>query len=229
MSSQSKYEGVEELKPSELGTKEYWAGAYKKEMENFSEFGDPGEVWFGEEAAARMVNWLADTESVSISGSSTILDVGCGNGMLSVDLAREGFKQVVGVDYCESAIELSRKVAKQAGMELDFQVCDILEDLNETKCDALKRTYDIVVDKGTFDAISLGQTARKDKQRYVRNISELLNPKGMLVITSCNWTEAELKSQFSSKFRLYHVLPTPSFTYGGHTGHTVTSLIFIKL
>merc|ERR1712080_627715 len=156
------------------------------------------------------------TETVPISDSSSILDVGCGNGMLSVDLAREGFKQVVGVDYCESAIELSRKVAKQAGMELDFQVCDILEDLDETGCDALKRNYDIVVDKGTFDAISLGKTAMKDKQRYVRNISQLLNPKGMLVITSCNWTEAELKSQFSSKFRIPGV--THSFLHirGAH-------------
>merc|ERR1712226_960736 len=156
-------------------------------------------------------------------------DVGCGNGMLSVDLAREGFKQVVGVDYCESAIQLSRKVAGQARMELDFQVCDILENLDNTKCAALKKTYDVVVDKGTFDAISLSESAVRDKQSYVRNISELLNPKGMLLITSCNWTEAELRTQFRSKFRLHHVLPTPCFSYGGHSGNSVTSLIFTKL
>ena len=29
------------------------------QVENFAEIGDPGEAWFGEEAAARMVNWLA--------------------------------------------------------------------------------------------------------------------------------------------------------------------------
>ena len=29
------------------------------QVENFEEIGDPGEAWFGEEAAARMVNWLA--------------------------------------------------------------------------------------------------------------------------------------------------------------------------
>jgi 2-polyprenyl-3-methyl-5-hydroxy-6-metoxy-1,4-benzoquinol methylase len=33
-----------------------------------------------------------------------------GNGMLCVELAREGFTRVVGVDYCQQAVDLARQV-----------------------------------------------------------------------------------------------------------------------
>ena len=36
------------------------------QVENFAEIGDPGEAWFGEEAAARMVNWLAGAQNLQI-------------------------------------------------------------------------------------------------------------------------------------------------------------------
>merc|ERR1712032_1785864 len=205
---------VEELTPSKLGTKEYWEEAYNKEVENFAEIGDPGEAWFGEEAAARMVNWLADHPEL-VAADAEVLDVGCGNGLLTVDLAKEGF-QVVGVDYCAAAIKLAK------------QECDILEELSTSQCTALKKTYDVVVDKGTFDAISLGERAFEDKKRYIRNMGGLLKPGGLLLITSCNWTEDELRAQFSEVFLQKYVLPTPSFTFGGVRGNTVTAVVFQK-
>ncbi len=33
-----------------------------------------------------------------------------GNGMLCVEIAREGFTKVVGVDYCQEAVDLARQV-----------------------------------------------------------------------------------------------------------------------
>merc|ERR1712203_152785 len=217
---------VEELTPSKLGTKEYWEEAYNKEVENFAEIGDPGEAWFGEEAAARMVNWLADHPEL-VAADASVLDVGCGNGLLTVDLAKEGF-QVVGVDYCEAAIKLAKQVAEQADLDLDFQECDILEDLSTSQCTALKKTYNVVVDRGTFDAISLGEKAVEDKKSYMRNMGGLLKPEGLLLITSCNWTEEELRAQFSEVFLQKYVLPTPSFTFGGVRGNTVTAVVFQK-
>ena len=35
--------------------------------------------------------------------------------------------QVVGVDYCSEAIQLSQRVAQQAGLEITFETCNILE------------------------------------------------------------------------------------------------------
>jgi len=212
--------GVEELEPSELGTKQYWEEAYIREGGTFAETEDPGEVWFGEEAAARMVNWLADHPE-EVSPTSRVLDVGCGNGCLSVDLAKEGF-QVVGCDYSSASIALATKVAQQAEVEVEFQECDILGELTGV----LAEVYQVVVDKGTFDAISLGETALQDKKRYVSNVSGVLEEGGILLITSCNWTRQELATQFSPHFREYQVLPTPSFTFGGRSGNSVTTVVF---
>ena len=47
-------------------------------------------------------------------------------------------------------------------------------------------------------------------------------------ITSCNWTEEELKTFFGTHFSVKTVLPTPKFQFGGVTGSTVTSVIFSR-
>ena len=47
-------------------------------------------------------------------------------------------------------------------------------------------------------------------------------------ITSCHWTEEELKTFFGTHFNAKTVLPTPKFQFGGVTGSTVTSIIFSR-
>ena len=87
-----------EFLSSKLGTKEYWDSCYDTENVNFDDHGDVGEVWFGEEAAARMVNWLEDKEQEGeIDLESAILDVGCGNGVLTMDIFKAGFTNLTGI------------------------------------------------------------------------------------------------------------------------------------
>lgn len=47
-----------ELDSSELGTREYWEKAYKTEISNFDDHGDSGDVWFGEDSAHRVIDWI---------------------------------------------------------------------------------------------------------------------------------------------------------------------------
>lgn len=57
---------------------------------------------------------------------STVLDLGCGSGWLSIFLARHGY-QVTGIDVAEHALELGRIWAGQENLEIDFQVGDIAD------------------------------------------------------------------------------------------------------
>ena len=88
--------------------------------------------------------------------------------------------------------------------------------------------FKLVIDKGTFDAISLSETAGGDKVQYVKSVHQMLQDQGLLLITSCNWTQSELVSHLSSGFSLQETVPTPTFTFGGKTGSSTTFCIFTK-
>jgi ubiquinone/menaquinone biosynthesis C-methylase UbiE len=53
-----------------------------------------------------------------------ILDLGCGTGNLSIPLARRGYS-VTGVDLSPAMIEVARKKAMEAGLEVSFSVGDM--------------------------------------------------------------------------------------------------------
>lgn len=63
-----------ELPASELGTKEYWDNSYKREIENYKNHGDVGEVWFDEDSQLRVISWILKSEN--IHSESRIVDLG---------------------------------------------------------------------------------------------------------------------------------------------------------
>lgn len=80
-------------------------------------------------------------------------------------------------------------------MTIRYEMCDILS----TDCLVMSREYAIALDKGTYDAVSLHPVDPKEKrEKYISNVWKLLKPQGLLLVTSCNWTEKELISHFSS-------------------------------
>nr|XP_026498216.1 EEF1A lysine methyltransferase 2 [Vanessa tameamea] len=211
-----------ELDSSELGTHTYWQQAYIKEINNFDENGDPGDVWFGEDSAIRIVNWIC---KCGIDKDTAIIDLGCGNGYTLSELAREGFTNLLGIDYCPEAIILAEKVAKSEFPDLKFQVFDITRD----DVNILGRKFGVVHDKGTYDAISLNpENPKEHRQKYIEKMVDMLDENGMFIITSCNWTESELITQFQDKLKLKQVLPTPQFKFGGKVGSVVSSVVFEK-
>ncbi|KAK5640071.1 hypothetical protein RI129_010882 [Pyrocoelia pectoralis] len=208
----------EELEQSEFGTQEYWEKVYRSEVRNFRNHGDVGEVWFGEDIADRIVKWIED----NVSKSSHILDVGCGNGMLLVQLSRTGYLNLNGMDYSKDAITLAREVSSHYQASINYSVVDILSNI------AYNDNYNVVIDKGTYDAISLSGEAKKKRDLYIKNIHKCLSDDGLLVITSCNWTKDELIHQFDTHFHLHDVIPTPQFKFGGSVGSVVSCIILKK-
>lgn len=133
-----------------------------------------------------------------------------GNGHLLFELLEEGEYgdgDMVGIDYSPKAVELAQNIAaerKLAG-KVEFYVSDcIKDDLASAEwvpgMDG-EKGFDVVLDKGTFDAISLSDellgdgSGRRIYEGYAENIVGAMKKGGLLVITSCNWTEEELKTK----------------------------------
>ncbi len=65
--------------------------------------------------------------------AKSVLDVACGTGRHSINLARKGFN-VVGVDYSANLISIAR--SKAEGLNVDFDVQDVSTLSSDTKFDA---------------------------------------------------------------------------------------------
>lgn len=99
--------------------------------------------------------------------------------------------------------------------------------------------FDVLLDKGTFDAISLSSetdvSGRRICELYSHCILPMLKPNGIFLITSCNWTEEELRLWFEKgstgdqKLNFHDRIKYPSFTFGGHKGQSVVTLCFKKM
>lgn len=159
---------------------------------------------------------------------------------------RAGFKgTMVGVDYAPASVRLARRVAVERGMgpagekgEVRFEEWDIMkEEPGEwMSADGVtgERGFDVVLDKGTFDAVSLGEErderGRRICEGYRDRVQGLVRRGGLLLITSCNWTEGELRSWFEGEGEgelvFWGRVRYPSFTFGGRTGQSISSVCF---
>ncbi|SOV04746.1 related to SEE1 - probable lysine methyltransferase [Ustilago sp. UG-2017a] len=248
------------LPESKLGTKQHWDEVYEREVTNFNEIGEEGEVWFGEDAVMRMIRFLeeyytetiADTFSSEEGKSPTVLDLGTGNGHLLFEMIEssaelEGIispNRLVGVDYSQASINLAKSIGTKRGGDCEqvkFDTADLLNDgsvanlrqMPARDLGAEENAWDLVCDKGTMDAIALSSQPIGGVlpiDRYTNAVKELVKKDGIFLITSCNFTESELKVRFlGNGFEVEQVLPTPSFTFGGAKGSTTTSIAFKKL
>uniref|UniRef100_A0A914C665 Methyltransferase domain-containing protein n=1 Tax=Acrobeloides nanus TaxID=290746 RepID=A0A914C665_9BILA len=158
---------------SALGTKEYWDNHYDMELSNFEDTGDEGEIWFGKSAENRMLRFVCE----KVTKNSAILDVGTGNGSVLRKLRQKGYMELTGIDYSEGAVELAKKTAEAEQKEhptklptINFHVADLLDIQTSPK---LCHRYDIILDKGTWDAISLAGDRSARLQNYRRSIIDL--------------------------------------------------------
>ena len=72
-------------------------------------------------------------------------------------------------------------------------------DSNTSSEHCLTRSYDVVLDKGTYDAICMNPVDTQNQRRkYHEAIGRLVCSGGLFIITSCNWTQAELLQQFNT-------------------------------
>jgi SAM-dependent methyltransferase len=162
-----------------------------------------------------MVGWI---KSNQISSSASVLDVGCGNAHLLIELYKAGYKNSLGIDYSDNAVSLARVVSGKMNADISFKVMDFLKDSLDSK-------FDLILDKGTFDAISLSST-EKFQDQYLSQICAHLNHDGIFLITSCNFNHSELEAMFESSLILYSTVQYPLFSFGGSVGSAIVTCAF---
>ena len=79
----------------------------------------------------------------------TFLDVGCGNGLYSLELARKGARRVLGIDIAEVMVGLCKEASRKENLDgiCEFQQTDLLEYRGSEK-------FDVSFGIGLFDYIS---------------------------------------------------------------------------
>ena len=232
------------LDPSELGTKSYWDAAYSTERKNFAaNADDEGTIWFSDAGAEeRMLAFLEDLsdegqlqKGSEAGGTPTrFLDLGTGNGHLLFALREDEWAgDMVGVDYAPQSVQLANEIREAKGSEsasIAFHEWDIL---SQAPGSWLGSGFDVVLDKGTFDAICLAQDTDTQGRRicegYREKVEGLMKKDGRFLITSCNWTAQEVKNWFEvpgGQLVFEDSVKYPSFTFGGQTGTSVATLCF---
>lgn len=267
---------------------------------------DPGTSWFTEHNAPDKILSFLTSSHFPLAPCNTlpaaaagpqdipklttdqpaILDLGTGNGsMLALLRGKGGFRgDMVGVDYSERSVVLSRALHSDSSFDRDpnpgkkgtvddeddasgldhypnttegipvsrdhdqgirFEVWDILaSDGDFSGQDPGKRLdwfpydtggFDIVLDKGTFDAVSLSDehvpgSGERVCERYPGIARTLVRRGGFLVVTSCNWTEDELAQWFTGdhddELKVWGRVEYPRFRFGGHEGQGVCTVCF---
>ncbi|KAI1005723.1 hypothetical protein K3495_g2495 [Podosphaera aphanis] len=143
---------------------------------------------------------------------------------------------MLGIDYSEKSIEFAKRIGlEKTGREIEFLHWDIMSsDPHDTVLTGdTRHGWDVVLDKGTFDAISLSDSTDADGRRlcdtYRARILPLIRAGGIFLITSCNWTEEELVAWIQGpELGRLDAIRYKRFSFGGHTGQTISSVCFQK-
>jgi 2-polyprenyl-6-hydroxyphenyl methylase/3-demethylubiquinone-9 3-methyltransferase len=129
------------------------------------------------------ISWI---EGLS-HGPTRMLDVGCGAGLAAEELARRGH-DVLGIDAAGEAIEAARAHAQGLGLALRYRSA-VAEDL--------------VAEGARFPLITCLEVIEHvpDQARFVRVLADLLEPGGILVLSTLNrtrrsWVMAKLGAEY---------------------------------
>jgi EEF1A lysine methyltransferase 2 len=135
-----------------------------------------------------VVDWVS--ENVPPGSNPAMLEIGCGNGTLLFGLHEAGYsgERLAGIDYSTDAVSLSKSISATRNAEsIAFSVCDFLNDVpSQLGSMDGPNSWDVLLDKGTYDAIALGVKNEQGKSpavKYPACAARLLKPGGFLLIT----------------------------------------------
>jgi 2-polyprenyl-6-hydroxyphenyl methylase/3-demethylubiquinone-9 3-methyltransferase len=115
-----------------------------------------------------------DTKALRPFDGLTLLDIGCGGGLLSEPMARLGFA-VTGVDPSERNIGTAQAHATQSGTDVEYRAADA-----ETLV-AEARRFDVVLNMEVVEHVA-------DLLAYLEACATLIAPGGLMIVATLNKT-----------------------------------------
>jgi SAM-dependent methyltransferase len=119
-------------------------------------------------------------EELQVPPGARILDVGCGTGRHSIELARRGYR-VTGLDLSAEMLARARAKAQAAGVHVDWVRGDATKFSIDAPFDAA-----ICLCEGAFGLLGSSDDAVEHPLAILSNISRSLKPDGMALFTVLN-------------------------------------------
>jgi methylase of polypeptide subunit release factors len=129
-------------------------------------------------------------EAIQIEPGDTVIDVGCGSGVLAFVAAKLGAAKVYGVDLSHRAVEAAKDNAKRLGLDhiCEFRQGDLLEPVRDVQATVLIGDVsgipdDIAAESGWFDEVPAGgPTGSELPTKFLHSIGDTLAPGGRLYL-----------------------------------------------
>ncbi|XP_076941601.1 uncharacterized protein LOC143615655 [Bidens hawaiensis] len=140
--------------------------------------------------------------------SSRILMVGCGNAVMSEDMIKDGYGDIMNVDISCVAIEMMRRKYEHVP-QLKYLQMDV-RDMGFF----LDDTFDSVIDKGTLDSLMCGTDAPISASQMLGEVSRVLKPGGVYMLITYGDPTVRMphinRPVYNWKIDLY-IIPRPGF------------------
>lgn len=124
------------------------------------------------------VDFIVD--ELNLPPGSQILDVGCGTGRHSIELARRGYR-MTGVDISTGMLNEAQREADKAGVKIDLMHADASQFKSDKEFDAA-----ICLCEGAFGLLGSEDDPYTHDLNILKNIHEALKPGGRLILTALN-------------------------------------------
>ncbi|KAF0922909.1 hypothetical protein E2562_002154 [Oryza meyeriana var. granulata] len=194
-----------ECRSNDYGAAAYWDARYSSPSSSSSSSGGGGGAFF---------DWyqtypaLRPLLRARLPTSSRVLMLGCGNSLLSEDMVKDGYEEVVNVDISSIVIEQMREkhvdIPQLTYFQMDVRDMSFFGD----------KTFDCVLDKGTLDAMMCGDDAPLGASKMLAEVARLLRPGGIYMLITYGSPKERVQLLYQAgchrKIELY-VMPTTGY------------------